>query len=128
MDKIPCQVPLSPNNRVCEVTLIGKGPVRMVVADLELQKSGQLGPIALVSVEYQPDCDNARFDFKTLDGVLPRGAAQDGGVTVWENKLLKVTHRRVASPPKDRCTLLIEAAPALLARVKAVGALTSTAP
>jgi len=128
MDKIPCQPPLSAQNRVCEVTLIGKGPVRMTVASLELQKSGQLGPDALVSVEYQAtDCENARFDFKTVDGVLPRGTTQEG-VTVWENKLVKVTHRRVAAAPKDRCTLFIEAAPSLLARIKAVGALNPAPP
>ena len=59
------------------------GPVRMVVADAQLEKGDQLRKDALVSVEYQPDCANARFDFKTVDNVLPRGATQDG-VTVWE--------------------------------------------
>ena len=124
MEKVPCPVALSDANRVCEVTLVGRGPVRMQVADLSLEKSGQLRPNALVSVEYQADCDNARFDFKTVDNALPRGATVDG-VTVWENKILKVTHRRLAATPKDKCTLLIEAAPPLLARVKAVGALTA---
>jgi hypothetical protein len=124
MEKVPCQVPLSEKNRVCEVSLVGKGPVRMKVADLDLEKSGQLRPNALVSAEYQADCDNARFDFKTMDNALPRGATVDG-VTVWENKIVKVTHRRLPATPRDRCTLLIEAAPPLLARVKAVGALTA---
>ena len=122
MERVPCQVPLSATNRVCEVTLVGKGPVRLQVADAELEKSDQLRKDALISVEYQPECDNEGFDFKTVDNVLPRGPTRDG-VTVWQNKLLRVTHRRLAWTPKDRCTLTIEATPALLARVKAVGAL-----
>jgi hypothetical protein len=127
MEKVPCQAALSPANRLCEVTLVGKGPVRIKVAPMDLEKSGQLRPEAPVSVEYQADCENARFDFKTVDNALPRGATQDG-VTVWENKLVRVTHRRVAGTPRDLCTLLVEAAPALLARVKAVGALTAVPP
>ncbi|MGC4121386.1 MAG: hypothetical protein QM765_43780 [Myxococcales bacterium] len=127
MERVPCQVPLSATNRVCEVVLQGRGPVRMQVADEALEKSDQLRKDALISVEYRStECENARFDFKTVDNVLSRGPTVDG-VTVWENKLLKVTHRRVPGTPADQCSLTIEAAPALLARVKAVGALRSAA-
>ena len=122
MEAIPCRTPLSAKNRVCEVELLGRGPVRMVVAGSDLEASGQLRPDALVSVEYRPDCGDERFDFKTLDGSLPRGPTRDG-VTVWENKLVRATYRRAAGSPRDRCTLAIEAAPALLARIQAVGAL-----
>lgn len=127
MERIPCQAPLSAQNRVCEVTLQGRGPVRMKVADAMLEQGDQLRKDALVSVEYlATDCDNARFDFKTVDNVLPRGPTVDG-VTVWENKLLRVTHRRVPGAPADRCSLTLEAAPALLARVREVGALRAAA-
>ncbi|MBI5548534.1 MAG: hypothetical protein HY901_32020 [Deltaproteobacteria bacterium] len=119
LEKAPCRPPLSDENRLCEVALAGKGPVRMRVADLELEKAGHVRKHALVWVEYQPDCDNQRFDFKTVDNVLPRGPTRDG-VTVWENKLLRVTHRRVAAPSRDQCTLTIEAAPPLLTRIKAM--------
>ena len=122
MERVPCQPPLSPTNRSCELTLVGRGPVRMTVADAELERSGQLRKDALVSVEYQPECANARFDFKTLDNVLTRGATQDG-VTVWENKLLRATYRRLPWTPEDKCTLTIEASPALLAHIRFVGTL-----
>ena len=125
MEAVPCRAPLSATNRICEVALEGRGPVRMQVADAELERSGQLRKDALVSVEYQPDCDNARFDFKTVDNVLPRGPTVQG-MTVWENKILRVTHRRTAGAPKDHCTLVIEAAPALLARVKAMAPASAT--
>ena len=113
----PCEVPLSETNHVCKVMLLGRGKARMQVADAELDKGSQLQHDALISVEYETDCANARFDFKTVDNVLPRGATQ-GGVTVWENKLLRVTHRRVPGAPGESCTLTVEAAPALIARVK----------
>jgi hypothetical protein len=119
MEAVPCQVPLSATNRTCDVVVSGRGPVRMRVADAELERTGQLRQDALISVEYQPDCDNARFDFKTFDNVLPRGPTQDG-VTVWENKLVRVTHRRLSSTPHDLCAVTIEAAPSLLARAKAL--------
>ncbi|HEY3445580.1 MAG TPA: hypothetical protein VGK67_04405 [Myxococcales bacterium] len=123
MERVPCQVPLSPANRICEVNLAGRGPVKLRVADEDLEKSDQLRKDALISVEYQAtECENARFDFKTVDNVLPRGPTVDG-VTVWENKLLKVTHRRIAGTPADGCSLTLEAAPALLAHVREVGAL-----
>lgn len=127
MERVPCRQPLSATNRICEVAIQGKGPVRMRVADAELERSGQLRKDALIWVEYEPDCDNARFDFKTVDNVLPRAPTHDGE-TVWENKLLRVTHRRLTGSPKDHCTLTIEASPVLLARVKAVGALAAAPP
>ena len=99
---------------------MGKGPVTLQMADPELEKTGQLQKDALVSVEYEAECENARFDFKTVDNVLPRGATVDG-VTVWENKLMRVTHRHLPGTPKERCTLTVEAAPALLARVREMG-------
>ncbi len=123
MERVPCKVPLSAANRVCEVVLQGRGPVKMRVADEALARTDQLRKDALVWIEYEAtDCENARFDFKTVDLVLPRGPTVDG-VTVWEDKLLKVTHRRVPGDPAERCSLTIEAAPALLARVREVGAL-----
>ena len=127
MERVPCQAPLTPTNRICQVNLAGRGPVKMRVADEELEKSDQLRKDALVWIEYQStECENARFDFKTVDNVLPRGPTVDG-VTVWENPLLKVTHRRVPGTPADRCSLTIEAAPSLLARIKRVGALRASA-
>jgi len=125
MERVPCKEPLSPTNRVCEVTLLGKGPVRMKVADAQLEASGQLRKDALVFVEYQPECANAGFDLKTVDNVLPRHGPTVDGVTVWQNKLLRVTHRRLTWTPQDKCTLTIEPTPALLERVRTVGALTA---
>jgi len=125
MEHLPCQPPLSEVNRECEVSLAGRGLVRLRVADADLERSGQLRKDALVSVEYQLDCANARFDFKTLDQVLRRGPTLDG-ITVWEDKLVRATYRRMPATPRDRCSLTIEAAPALLDRVRAVGRLAPT--
>ncbi len=122
MDKVPCTPPLSATNRVCNVVLVGKGPVRMRVSAAD-DPSRQLRRDALLSVEYQPECANARFDFKTVDQALPRVLSREDE-TVWENKLLRVTYRRLAWTPADKCTLTIEAAPELLTRVQAVGALS----
>lgn len=123
MEKVPCDPPLSETNRVCNVVLVGKGPVRMRVAPAD-DPSRQLRRDALLSVEYQPECANARFDFKTIDHALPRVSTREDE-TVWENKLLRVTHRRLAWTPADKCTLTIEAAPEILVRVQAVGALSA---
>lgn len=120
MEKVPCRAPLSATQRTCDVTLIGNGAVRLRVAGPELEASRHLRPNALVSVELQADCGNQPFDFKTMDLVLQRGPTRDG-VTVWENRLVRVTHRRRAAGAEDRCTLHIEAAPALLARLASGG-------
>ncbi|MGI5863416.1 MAG: hypothetical protein ACOX6T_15370 [Myxococcales bacterium] len=119
MREVPCEVPLSKENRVCEVNVVGRGRVRMQVADAALVATGRVNDDALVRVEYPADCANKSFDFKTFDGVLPRSREQaPEGMTVWADQLVRVTHWRIGSPDGDRCGVVVEAAAALLERVQ----------
>lgn len=113
MEKVPCRVPLSQANRVCEVDLTQSGPAKLTVADLSLSASGNIKPDALIAIDYTANCENIRFDFKTIDNSLARGPTKDG-VTIWENKLIRVTHFNNSG----KCSMRVEVAPALLERVK----------
>ena len=120
MREVPCQTPLSKENRLCEVHLVGRGPVRMQVADATLAATGRVNDDALIKVEYPADCANKGFDFKTFDGVLPRSREKaPEGMTVWADPLVRVTHWRIGSPDGERCGVVVEAAVELLEQIRA---------
>jgi hypothetical protein len=124
LTKVPCQPALSETNRVCEVEVVGRGHVRMSVGDRALEETGRVMKDAVVRVEYPADCANQGFDFKTFDQVLPRSRAKaPDGMTIWENKLVRVTHWRLGSKPEAQCGVAVEAAPALLERIEKVPSL-----
>jgi hypothetical protein len=116
---IPCRVPLSAQNLVCEALLIGRGTVRLTIGEPALSETGRVRDQALLAVDYPADCDQQRFDFKTFDNVLPRLPATESGVSQWGDKLVRVTHRRQPSARGERCEVHVEVAPALMARIRA---------
>jgi hypothetical protein len=73
MERVPCKVPLSAANRVCEVVLQGRGPVKMRVADEALARTDQLRKDALVWIEYEATMRERALRLQTVDLVLPRG-------------------------------------------------------
>lgn len=116
MEAIPCEVPLSESNNQCDVQVVGRGHVRLTVADSALAASAAIRKDALISVEYRADCENQGFDFKSIDNALPRASASQD-TTVWQSKRVRVTHRRLHSLSGDECRVLVEAHPALLEQV-----------
>jgi len=116
LSEVPCLVPLSAENRICDVHVIGRGHIRLVVAAPALEKAEVLRPNALVAVEYPADCGNQSFDFKSLDNGLRRGPTRDG-LTTWRSSLVLASHKREKSETGERCSVRVEAAPELLQRL-----------
>jgi len=120
MSKVPCEKPLTADNRVCEVSVIGKGRVRMTISDAALEATGRVIKDALLRVDYPADCANQSFDFKTFDNVLPRARAKaPAGMSIWQDKLVRVTHWRMGERDDERCGVVVEAAPTLLELIRA---------
>jgi hypothetical protein len=116
---VPCKVPLSAEKLVCEVQVVGRGAVRLTVAEPALSAAGRVKEQALLSVDYPADCSLQSFDFKTFDNALPRLPPPEKGVSQWGDKLVRVTHGRKAEERGDRCSVRVEVAPVLMARIRA---------
>lgn len=115
---VPCEKPLGPDNRICDVNVVGKGPIRLVSVPAEWDQKVSLKRHALMRIEYRADCSNEKFDFKTFDQVLPRRGSESG-VSVWADKLVKVTHTRLGDGELARCRVEVEVAEPLLERIRA---------
>ncbi len=115
---MPCAKPLGPDNRICDVNVIGKGPIRLVSVPAELDQKLSLKKHALMRIEYRADCEQEKFDFKTFDQVLPRRGSESG-VSVWADKLVKVTHTRIGEGLEARCRVEVELAEPLMERIRA---------
>jgi hypothetical protein len=114
----PCKVPISESNRHCDVVVVGRGEIRLTVAEGELARSEQLPPDPVVAVEYPADCANQGFDFKTFDNVLPREGPTKDGVSVWKGKRIQVTHWRLPASRGERCRVVVQATPAFLESIR----------
>lgn len=127
MAAVPCREPLSAQNLVCEAQVVGRGAVRLAVAEPSLSATGRVQERALIAVDYPADCTLQSFDFKTFDNALPRLAPPEAGVSQWGDKLVRVTHRRKAGEGGERCSARVEVAPALMARIRSPQGLSAGA-
>jgi hypothetical protein len=118
MDAVPCAVPLSDTNRVCDANVVGRGRVRMTVAERALSDAGRVNNNAVLSVDYPAECASKSFDFMSIDNALPRVATADG-TTVWQDSLVRVTYKQAQESEHARCSVRVEVAPALLERLRA---------
>lgn len=118
LDDVPCREPLGPANRICDVEVIGRGPIRLEIVPAEFEGKLALKKHALMRVEYRADCSNEKFDFKTFDQVLPRRGSENG-VSVWSDKLIAVTHTRLGEGADARCRVVVEVAEPLMERIRA---------
>ena len=113
----PCDPKLSDTNRVCAVHLIGRGLVKITVADKSLYGAGNVRKDAVVAVEYPADCENEKFDFKTMDNVLPRKGNVGGTLQVWEDRLIVVTHEKKGEGKEATCSVVVASSPEFVKRL-----------
>ncbi len=116
---MPCTVPLSPTQRVCEVKLVGRGIVRVGLAVPALNDAGRVQADAALWIRYPANCEDQAFDFKSIDHALPRLPSPSADLASWQDKLVRVTWRRDSGQEGPRCSMLVEVAPALLERLGA---------
>ncbi|MFN7134481.1 MAG: hypothetical protein ACK4N5_20540 [Myxococcales bacterium] len=117
LSDLPCEKPLGPDNRICDVHLIGRGPIRLVQVPAELETRDAVPKGALMRIEYTADCSQQAFDFKTFDNVLPRQGSS-AGVSVWAGRFVKVSHVRLGEGPDSRCNVVVEVAEPLMTRLR----------
>ena len=117
IDELPCRVPVGTDNDQCELRIVGKGAVRLRASPPDVVAVGAVPADVPVEAVYAADCSLEPFDRKTFDQVLPRTRSEQN-LSVWEDDLLRVTHRRLAGE-RNGCEVRVEVAPALLARLTA---------